>query len=256
MTAAGAVGVALVLALLAGGVPLAVAAAGNASVRGRIAAGVAAARPADMMVHHADRAIAPWTAGLDRVVGPLTAHRDQRRRAEALSEVLTTLGQQLRSGHSLTQAVETAARTAPAALAGELDGVVYRSRHGAGLLEGLRWWMTLRADDDDIHMAAASLAAAVETGGPAARAVDVASEIVRDRRALAGDLAALTAQARVSAVVIGLAPVAMAALTALTDPATVGFLLTSGPGLAMLVGGLTLDGLGVVWMVAMMRRRR
>ena len=70
------------------------------------------------------------------------------------------------------------------------------------------------------------------------------------RRAITfgAELRALSSQARISALVIGLAPVGFGAFAAATDPRTSEFLLHTPAGLILLVTGLALDGVGWLWM--------
>lgn len=240
-------------ALMAAGVPLSLFAALDATVRTRATCRLLA-----------DAVSAPGVAvgviPVARIAGawrPLVAsRRAAARRASALPTTLTLVVQQLRSGASLLQALDAAAAGAPPELAADLQRVVRRARHGTGLVDALGWWASERHDDEAVRMAAAALAAAAETGGPAAHAVEVVAGVVRERRALAGEVSALTAQARASAAVIGLAPLAMAVIAGLADPAAAAFLLTTAPGLAMLVAGVALDVIGAAWMAAMVRRCR
>ena len=56
-----------------------------------------------------------------------------------------------------------------------------------------------------------------------------------------------------SALVIGLAPIAFGVFAGSTDPRTAQFLLHTSAGLVLLVVGLTLDGLGWLWMQRLCR---
>nr|MDQ6927830.1 hypothetical protein [Actinomycetota bacterium] len=69
----------------------------------------------------------------------------------------------------------------------------------------------------------------------------------------AAEARALASQARMSALVIGLAPLAFGVFAASTDPRTSQFLLHTSAGLILLAGGLTLDGLGWLWMQRLCR---
>ena len=58
----------------------------------------------------------------------------------------------------------------------------------------------------------------------------------------------MSSQARLSALVIGVAPIAFAVLAAGMDGEGARFLLRTPLGLACLAVGLGLDGLGALWM--------
>lgn len=252
-------------AVLAGAVPVAVwsalAATGRSRVRGRLgevavlALGTGGKRGGGPG-HRPRPARPPGLHLLARLASRAGGGRGQARRQAALAPVLTTVVQRLRSGHSLAQALVAAAGSAPEALAPDLAELARRLERGAGLVDTLAWWGGRRPHDDLIRTTASALAVAAATGGPAAGAVEVVIEAVRDRQALAGEVDALTAQARASAAVIGLAPLGMAALAAATDRTTAAYLFTTGPGLAMLAGGLVLDALGLAWMASMLGHHR
>jgi tight adherence protein B len=71
---------------------------------------------------------------------------------------------------------------------------------------------------------------------------------LRDRNGLRREVRALSSQARASAVVIGVAPIAFAVVAGSLDRRTIDFLLHSPAGIACLVFGVVLDGLGALWM--------
>jgi tight adherence protein B len=76
---------------------------------------------------------------------------------------------------------------------------------------------------------------------------------LRERRAVEREATALATQARSSALVIVLAPLAFAALSSLGDPRAGAFLVGTPTGLACLTAGLALDGLGAWWMHRIVR---
>ena len=85
------------------------------------------------------------------------------------------------------------------------------------------------------------------------RALDRVAATLRERRELRGEARALSTQARASAGVLTIAPIAFAGLVSTIEPGVVGFLLTTPAGLACLAVGLALDGLGALWMARIVR---
>ena len=65
---------------------------------------------------------------------------------------------------------------------------------------------------------------------------------------------ALATQARTSAAVLAIAPLAFTVLVSTIEPRAVGFLITTPLGLVCLVLGLGLEALGAVWMNQITRR--
>lgn len=187
--------------------------------------------------------------------GPAVAVRSRRGRADArieqaLPAALEAVARSLRSGASLRQAVEeagTPARGGGRALAAELARAAAEAGQGASLVSALEA-VAVRRPLPGVRLGVAALCLGAETGGAQARAVDGVAATVRERQAVAAELRALSSQARISALVIGLAPVGFGFFAAATDPRTAEFMLHTPAGLMLLVAGLVLDGLGWLWM--------
>lgn len=178
----------------------------------------------------------------------LRAGGDRRDRAveRGLPDALDAVARSLRSGAGLHRAL-TEAAAGPGPVADELRSVVAEVDAGDGLLAALDGWAA-RRPLPGVRLAVAALAVGLETGGAQARAVDGVAATIRAHQALAGEVRALSSQARASAVVIALAPVGFAALAAATDPRTATFLLRTPAGLACLSLGLALDAAAAAWM--------
>jgi tight adherence protein B len=204
----------------------------------------------------------PGLAGvvvLALVVGPLVMIRSRAGRADerleqALPGALEAVARSLRSGASLRQAVEEAGGAAGTGrvLAGELSRAAHEAAQGASLVSALEG-VGARRPLPGVRLGVAALCLGAETGGAQARAVDGVAATVRERLAVAAELRALSSQARISALVIGLAPIGFGAFAAATDPRTSQFLLHTTAGLILLLTGLTLDGLGWLWMQRLAR---
>ena len=193
-------------------------------------------------------------ATLGLVIGPLLMVRTRRGRADtrleqALPGALEAVARSLRSGASLRQAVEEAGAAAGTGrvLGGELSRAAAEAAQGASLVTALEA-VGARRPLPGVRLGVAALCLGAETGGAQARAVDGVAATVRERLAVAAELRALSSQARISALVIGLAPIGFGAFAAATDPRTSQFLLHTAAGLILLVTGLVLDALGWLWM--------
>jgi tight adherence protein B len=104
-----------------------------------------------------------------------------------------------------------------------------------------------------VSLAVAALCLGADTGGAQARAVDGVAMTIRSRLAVAGEVRALASQARVSALVIAVSPVAFGAFAAATDRRSAGFLFRTPLGLSCLVAGLALDAVAAAWMARITR---
>ena len=204
----------------------------------------------------------PGLAGVAVVaatVGPALVVRARRagaddRLEQALPGALEAVARSLRSGASLRQAVEEAgtATASGTVLGGELSRAAAEAAQGASLVAALEA-VAARRPLPGVRLGVAALCLGAETGGAQARAVDGVAATVRERLAVAAELRALSSQARISALVIGLAPLGFGAFAAATDPRTSQFLLHTSAGLALLATGLVLDALGWLWMQRLAR---
>jgi tight adherence protein B len=100
---------------------------------------------------------------------------------------------------------------------------------------------------------AAALTVASSAGGPSAAALEGLAGGLRDRQDAATEVAALSAQARMSALVVGAAPVLSLSLSLLADARVASTLVGTGPGLSCLVAGATLEALAGLWMRRIVR---
>jgi tight adherence protein B len=165
----------------------------------------------------------------------------------ALPEVLEATARSLRSGTSLRIALSEAITNAPDRLRMSLGAVVVASERGVPLVEAVDAW-TATMPGEGVRLAGAALALSAELGGSAARSLDGVAATLRDRNAVRREVRALSSQARASALVIGIAPVAFAFLASAVDPETLDFLVHSRAGTTCLFVGVVLDGLGAMWM--------
>jgi tight adherence protein B len=191
------------------------------------------------------------------VAGPLVAltlnaDRRDRRLEAALPEVLEGMARSLRSGASLRLALGEASSGASGALAVDLRGVAGAVTGGAPLPQALEGW-AVRRPLTGVRLAVAAVGLGAETGGASARALDGVAETLRGRLAVAAEVRSLSSQARLSGLVIALAPVAFSGLATLTDARTADFLFRTPLGLACLVVGLGLDAVAAVWMARLSR---
>jgi tight adherence protein B len=158
-----------------------------------------------------------------------------------VAEALESCSRSLRTGSSLRHAIRSTALPVGPALA-----------EGHSLPVVLDGWARLATDPSE-RMAATALALAAATGGPQAQAVDAAARAVRERISATEEVAAHSAQARLSATVIACLPVAFVAWTLLADHRTAATLLSTPIGWLCLAIGLGLDMIGMAWVRAIVR---
>lgn len=182
----------------------------------------------------------------------LAQGRGDRRVAAAVPGGLDRVAAGLRSGGTVLDAVGHLASDA-GPLAPDLGRVAARTRLGARTLDALAQWSVERPLPT-VRAATGGLAIAVDVGGPAADALEHLAGSLRAGAASVADAHALSAQARVSAVVVGAAPLGYLAFATAADPASLGVLLGTNAGRLCLVGGIALELLAALWIRSLLRR--
>ena len=199
--------------------------------------------------------LVPIAAVLAVIAGPIALHiargRARQRFLAALPRALEQIATGLRGGAAITETLDALAQER-GPLAGDLRRLRARASLGPGLSHALNAWPDER-DVTSVRAAAGALAIANTVGGPAANALDGLAESLRQRQGAAAEARALSAQARLSAIVVGAAPVAYLAFSALVDSDSLRVLLATGAGRTCLVLGLVLETLAVVWMRRIVR---
>ena len=209
--------------------------------------------PSRRMLAHRRRACGPVTAASALERRDRRAPTARAALVAALPDVLERVAGGLRAGAAPLRRWprRPAAPTCPSALAADLALVVQRAEEG-GLAAALDRWAGERPLPA-VAAVAAALEVAMGAGGPAAPALEGLAAGLRDRHDAAGEVAALSAQARLSAIVVGAAPLVSLALSLLVDPRVAPTLIGTAPGRACLLAGIALEGLAGLWMRRIVR---
>jgi tight adherence protein B len=184
------------------------------------------------------------------VVGaPVALHLSRRRLehrfAAALPGALEQVAAELRGGGSVASALErVAASDSPVAV--DLRRVHTRTRLGLSLRDALAAW-PIEHDAPGVRAAAGAFAVATSMGGHAADAIDALGSSIRHRLDAAAEAQSLSTQARLSAVVVGAAPLGYLVFASLVDARAVSALVGTGIGRVCLVVGLALEALAALW---------
>jgi tight adherence protein B len=178
------------------------------------------------------------------------SHRAEREIERDLPAILDAVSDAVRSGSSLAAALTEAALVARGVALADLQ-VTIGAMGQVGVATALHEWGERRRAPG-VRLAVAALSLAAELGG-SAQPIDGVAATLRERMAAEREARALSAQARSSAAVIILAPIAFVALMAMADDTVVPFFLHTSLGFACVVGGAALDGAGAWWMLRILR---
>ena len=93
----------------------------------------------------------------------------------------------------------------------------------------------------------------VAVGGSAASPLEGLATSLRDDEAAASEAKALSAQSRLSAIVVGVGPLAYLVFSTATDPSSARVSVSTPAGVVCLALGLTLEVLAALWMRALLK---
>ncbi len=180
---------------------------------------------------------------------PLLVRRARNRRVSAISaqmgDVLNTLGNGLRAGHSLPQAMDSAATQLPAPLGEELRRLIHETAAGIPMDEALDR-LVARTANADLELVVTAIRVQREVGGNLAEVLEKISATIRARIAVKAHLQVVTAQSRLSAWVVGLLPVGVFALTTVVAPQVAQILVQDPLGRLLAALAIVLEGIGVL----------
>jgi tight adherence protein B len=149
----------------------------------------------------------------------------------------------LRSGMAFTAALQVVAEECPDPVAGEFRMVFEENRLGMSLRDSFKD-LTQRIDSTELRLFVTAVLIQKETGGNLAEILEGAAYVIRDRFRILGDVRTITAQSRLSGLILTILPLAMCGAllvlvpeylrTLVTDP--VGPYLIGGAAFMQLVG--------------------
>lgn len=178
----------------------------------------------------------------------------RRRRAfdSALPEVLQLISGALSAGLSLAQAVDTVVREGPEPIASEFKRVLVEARIGVALEDAFDG-VAARFNSKDFAWAVMAIRIQRQVGGNLAELLTTVAATMRERQYLRRHVRALSAEGRLSAVILcGLPPV-FAFFLFLTNREFLEPMYSNARGIVVSIAGVGWLLLGVLWMSRMVK---
>lgn len=161
-----------------------------------------------------------------------------------LPDVFDLMGQGLRAGHSLANAILLVSQQLPDPVRGEFARVFHEQNLGLKIEDALKN-MAKRVGLMDVRFFVTAVIIQRQTGGDLAEVLDKISSVVRERIKLFGMVKALTAEGRLSGwVLLGL-PIVVFVLEMVINPSYAEKLLYTQTGQYMLIAGAVAQVLGL-----------
>jgi tight adherence protein B len=180
--------------------------------------------------------------------------RDQRQQlfTEQLPDALQLLIGSLKSGFSLTQSIDALVRESPEPVGPEFGRALAENRLGADISDALERVAT-RTKSDDLGWAVMAVRIQRDIGGNLAEVLQTTVDTMRERARLRRHIRSLSAEGRLSAVILISLPIVLGAFMLIFRRAYLRPLFTERLGIILLVGAATLMAVGVYWMTRVVR---
>jgi tight adherence protein B len=167
-----------------------------------------------------------------------------KRFAGQLADALDLLSSSVKGGQSLNAAVQNVADEMPDPIADEFKIMADELTFGVTFEDALHHLIT-RVNTADVRFFASALLIQKETGGSLAEVLDGLQKTIRERFRILGQVKTLTAQGKLSGVIVGALPVVLCVLIYFLNPSYMRDLFVTSIGKKMLIGGFGLQMLGM-----------
>jgi tight adherence protein B len=181
------------------------------------------------------------------VIPPMLVRRAKKKRQQLfnkqLSEVLVIMGNCIKSGYSFQQAMENISTDMQPPISNEFSFVIREMRYGVKMEDALNH-MVLRTQNPDLGLLVSAVLTSSQVGANLTDILDNISSTIKDRLKIRDEVRVLTAQGRMSGIIIGLLPVVIALMLMLMNPDYILTFVSSTLGKIMIAAGAVLEVIG------------
>jgi len=162
-----------------------------------------------------------------------------------LPEALQLIASSLRSGFSILRAIEVVANEMPAPISREFRWVLDEVNVGVSMDRAFTH-MVQRTASPDVKLMVTAIQIQSSVGGDLAEVLDTTSTMIRERFQLTAEVAALTAEGRLSAIILGGLPIGLALFIHMLNPEYLQPLMSEPLGIGMMIGAASLMIFGLL----------
>jgi tight adherence protein B len=182
------------------------------------------------------------------------AERRRRKFAEQLGDTLQFMAGSLRAGHGLLQAVDSVAEESESPTREEFGRIVIETRFGQDLGIALAAAAD-RVGNEDFDWVVQAIEIHREVGGDLSEVLDHVAATIRSRNSIRRQVQALSAEGRLSAVILFVLPIALTGGIAVMNPGYLDELVDNTAGNVLIGLGVVLMIVGGFWMRRLVRLR-
>jgi len=177
----------------------------------------------------------------------LQAKISQRKKAfnDQLGDTMVLIANALRTGYSFMQAVDMVSREMAKPIGEEFARVLKEMNLGVTVEDALNN-MAKRMNSEDLDLVITAVLIQRQVGGNLAVVLDSIANTIRERIKIKGHIRTLTAQGKISGIIIGLLPIIIGGIIYVVNPEYIKVLFTHPLGKAMLVAGAVSQLIGMM----------
>ncbi len=161
-----------------------------------------------------------------------------------LPDALDLMSSSVKSGQSLNAAIQNVAEEMPDPVAEEFRIVSDELSFGVSFEDSLRH-LTARADTPDVRFFSTALMIQKETGGNLSEVLDGLQNTIRERFRIMGQVRTLTAQGKLSGLIVGVLPIVLGILIYFLNRDYILPLFTDPRGQKLILAGLAWQIVGI-----------
>ncbi len=162
-----------------------------------------------------------------------------------LADALVIMANALRAGFGFQQAMGTVVKEMPPPIATEFGWCLREMNLGFNQEEALMN-MSARVNSEELDMVITGIIIQKQIGGNLAQILDNIGDTMRDRARIKKQVRTLTAQGKLSGIIVGALPIALMAVMLVISPEHVYFLFQDSRGIAMLGTAVLMEILGAL----------
>jgi tight adherence protein B len=169
-----------------------------------------------------------------------------------LADTLMVIASSMRAGHSFLQSLDSASKEIDQPAAGEFGRVLQEIRLGRDTDDALEA-LVERVLSQDLEWAVTAIKIQRKIGGNLAEVLETVANTIRERDTLRRQMRVLSAEGRISVVVLSVLPILIATYLMIVNPDYLRTLSTTRPGIIISVSAGILMVIGYLWMRKMVK---
>ena len=190
--------------------------------------------------------------GLAGFVAPMAVlnflgRRRQKQFDAQLPDMLSLLAGSLRAGYSLVQGVDAVSKEVDGPMGRELRRIMTEAQLGRELEDAFEA-AAARVQSKDFEWAIMAIRIQREVGGNLSELLMTVADTMVERERLRRDVATLTAEGKMSAIILGVMPIGLGGFMYMSNPDYMSPLFSPGLGYMLLGLAVVMMGVGFAWM--------